>query len=85
MVILLLRYDGHTIFDWRGVTLNAVVSVLSTASKGFLLLSIGETISQWKWIMFSSMRHRLIDFELVDRASRGPLGCVRTLFSGLKG
>jgi hypothetical protein len=66
MIALLVRFDNHPTFDWHRITLNAVVSILSTASKGWLLLAIGETISQWKWIMFSKMKHQLIQFEVVD-------------------
>jgi hypothetical protein len=78
---LLYRYDDHPIFDWHGLTLNAIVSILSTASKGWLLLAISEAVSQWKWITFSRMQHRLIRFEIIDRASRGPLGCLQLIAS----
>jgi hypothetical protein len=79
MVALLFRFDGSPTFHWYGLSLNTIVSISSTASKAWLLLAVSEAISQWKWIMFSQMRHRLRDFEVVDSASRGPLGCFEVL------
>ncbi|KAL1850779.1 hypothetical protein Daus18300_012787 [Diaporthe australafricana] len=76
LAALLAAYDDRAVFDWKGVTLNAVVSVLSTASRASLLYAISELISQWKWIVFTSTRRPLIDFERIDAASRGPLGSL---------
>ena len=79
MSILLFHYDDTPVFDWHGVTLNAYISVLSAASNSWLLFPVTEAISQWKWLMFSSMRHRLMDFDHIDSASRGPLGCFQAM------
>jgi hypothetical protein len=76
MVIILARYDHYPVLKWHGVTLNAIVSVLSTAYKSWLILAVTAAISQEKWTLFSRMRHRLEDFDLIDQASRGPLGCA---------
>lgn len=74
LAVILVIYDDKAVFDWKGVTLNTVVSVLSTASKAALLYTTSELISQWKWIVFTSTRRSLIDFQRIDTASRGPLG-----------
>ncbi|KAI3341998.1 hypothetical protein F4824DRAFT_271003 [Ustulina deusta] len=76
LVILLLAYDGEPIFLWHGVTLNAIVSILTTTSKASFLLAAEELISQWKWILFTGQLRPLIDFERIDSASRGPLGSL---------
>ena len=81
LVALLIAYDRKPIFDWNGVTLNAVVSVLSTISKTALLLAVAESTSQWKWILFSQQRRPLIDFENIDMASRGPWGSLTLLWT----
>jgi hypothetical protein len=73
LAILLAVYDDKAVFDWKGITLNTVVSVLSTASKAALLYPISELISQWKWIVFTGTRRPLIGFQGIDAASRGPL------------
>lgn len=80
LAVLLAAFDDKAVFDWKGVTLNAVVSVISTASKASLLYAISELISQWKWIIFTSTRRPLIDFERVDAASRGPMGSLRMMW-----
>lgn len=74
LVILLAVYDDKAVFEWKGVTLNAIVSVLSTASKASLLYTTSELLSQWKWIVFNATRHPLIDFHRIDATRRGPLG-----------
>ena len=74
LTVLLAIYDDKTMFDWKGVTLNAVVSVLSTVSKAALLYTTSELISQWKWVVSSRTRRPLIEFQRIDVASRGPLG-----------
>jgi hypothetical protein len=79
MVILLSQFDGSPTFHWYGLSLNVIVSILSTASKAWLLLAVSATVGQWKWIMFSQRKHNLRDFEIVDDASRGPLGCMKVL------
>lgn len=80
LTILLAIYDDKAVFDWKGVTLNVVVSVLSTSSKSALLFSISELISQWKWIIFASTRRPLMDFQRIDAASRGPLGSLKIIW-----
>ncbi|RDW76445.1 DUF3176 domain-containing protein [Aspergillus mulundensis] len=59
-----------------GLTLNAIVSTLATASKSSLIYVIGECIGQLKWIWFYKNTKPLHDIELYDTASRGPLGSV---------
>lgn len=76
LAALLAFYDDKAVFEWKSVTLNALVSVLSTASKASLLYALSELISQWKWIVFTSTRRPLVDFERIDAASRGPLGSL---------
>lgn len=80
LIVLLVFYDGKPIFTWHGVTLNAVVSVLATACNASLLFSMADLISQWKWVLFTDQSRPLIDFELIEAASRGPLGSVLAMW-----
>ncbi|RSL92714.1 hypothetical protein CDV31_015025 [Fusarium ambrosium] len=79
MVILLINFDGEPIFDGPMITLNAVISTLSTTSRVGLLAMLASTISQWNWLLFSSEPRRLVDFEYFSAASRGPLGSLKVL------
>ncbi|KAI0438197.1 hypothetical protein F4803DRAFT_555271 [Xylaria telfairii] len=71
--------NGKPIFFWYKVTLNTIVSLLSTASKASLLLAVEDLISQWNSILFKAPRP-LIDFECIDLASRGPFGSLVLVF-----
>lgn len=77
---LLAACDGKPRFEWHSVTLNAVVSILSTTSKASLLFAIAELISQWKWIVFAKGRRPLVDLETIDGASRGPYGSLEVMW-----
>ena len=51
IVVILYKVNGKPLADWdEPVSLNAVVSVLSTAVKAGLILPVAECISQLKWI-----------------------------------
>ena len=83
IVGLLAVNDGRPIFDHQFVTLNTLVAILSAAAKATLLFAVSNAIGQWKWISFTtdSTRRRLLDFERIESASRGPLGSLYLLFN----
>lgn len=91
---VLLVYDGKSVprLYW-GITLNAIISTLVTISKSALLAAITPALGQLKWHWFqdsySASRQvdkagggggrSLMDAQLFDDASRGPLGSLRLL------
>lgn len=77
--ILLARYNDQPIFDWNGVTLNAIIAVFSAMSKAMLAFTLSECLGQAKWIWFSWQQRPLSDIDLIDAGSRGPLGSFRIL------
>lgn len=57
IVIILYKVNGKPLADWdEPVSLNAVISVLSTAVKAGLILPVAECISQLKWIHLQSSK-----------------------------
>ncbi|KAJ9617241.1 hypothetical protein H2200_000962 [Cladophialophora chaetospira] len=82
IAIVLRVYDRKPIPSLpRGVTLNAIISVLATGSKSALLFSVASNISQWKWIWYRQQKLRkLADLQVFEDASRGPLGAAQLLF-----
>lgn len=76
LIALLARFHARPVFEWYGVTLNTIVSTISVTMKALLLFAIAECIGQWKWILLHRSRRKLLDFERIDQASRGPLGCA---------
>ncbi|KAF4453123.1 hypothetical protein F53441_4120 [Fusarium austroafricanum] len=79
--IVLFNFDAKPIFDGPVLTLNAIVSTLSTTNRVCLLTILASTISQWNWLLFSDTPRRLLDFEYVSAASRGPLGSLKVLLN----
>ncbi|KAK4039161.1 hypothetical protein C8A01DRAFT_16797 [Parachaetomium inaequale] len=79
MVAVLASFNGKEVIAWKGVTLNAVVSILSLAVKASLAFVLAECMAQWKWILFVREPRPLMDFERIDAATRGPLGSLRVL------
>lgn len=62
-----------------GVTLNAMISILSTAARSALIFVVSAAIGQLKWCWFIRSGRRLQDVQTMDEASRGPLGACRIL------
>ena len=79
LIGILVKYTNNPIFNWHGVTLNAYVSILSTASKTTLLYHTAEAIGQWKWIIYAHHSRPLLDVQWIDAASRGPWGSTKLL------
>lgn len=80
LIGLLVAFDRRPIFSWNDITLNTVVSTLSVAMKALLLFTAAECIGQWKWNLLHHSKRNLIDFERIDQASRGPLGCFNLIW-----
>ena len=62
------------------VTLNTLVSVLSTISRAALLLAVSECISQLKWIWYLNKYRPLEDLDVFNDASRGAWGGLQLLW-----
>ena len=77
--ILLVHYHEKPIFDWNGLTLNAIIAVFSAMSKAMLAYALSESLGQSRWIWFSSQQRPLSDIDLIDSGSRGPLGSFQIL------
>lgn len=79
MVVVLAHFDGKAVFEWKGMTPNTIVSLLSLAVKASLGHAIAECMAQWKWILFARESRPLMDFDRIDAATRGPLGSLRVI------
>ncbi|KOC13378.1 hypothetical protein AFLA70_175g002570 [Aspergillus flavus AF70] len=76
IIVVLYMYDGKSMPDWPyGITLNAVISLLTTLMKAAMAFPITEALSQLKWSWFSR-GNNLSDLALLDAASRGPFGAA---------
>ena len=78
---VLLTFNGKSMSTWHAsIRPNTVVSALSTLSKSSMLMVVGQVLGQLKWQHFRKRPRRLLDFEIFDDASRGPMGSVQLLY-----
>ena len=81
IIAVLALYNGKPTTDWGyTISLNAVLSTLSTVMKGAILLPVGSALSQLKWCWYHRKQQPLQRFAAFDAASRGPLGAVTLLY-----
>lgn len=81
LIVILLKMSDQPLEKWTGlISLNAMISILTTISKSMMLLPVAACISQMKWLYLKRPR-RIYDFELFDKASRGPDGSLELMLS----
>lgn len=74
--------DGKPLSAWTNkISLNATISILTTACTAALMHGVSEFISQHKWSYFRARPLRLENFETFDGASRGLWGSVKLIFT----
>ncbi|KAK1839988.1 hypothetical protein CCHR01_17392 [Colletotrichum chrysophilum] len=81
LIIVLAAFNQKPLPNWSpGITLNTVVALLSTLSRTAFIIPVVEGLSQSKWNWFKKKPRPLQDFDVFDRASRGPGGSLGLLF-----
>jgi len=74
---VLYAYDDKPIPQLSsGLTLNTIVSILSTAARIALILIVSTSIGQLKWCRYKTSARTVQDAQTLDDASRGPLGAA---------
>ncbi|KAJ5773858.1 hypothetical protein N7457_008754 [Penicillium paradoxum] len=76
IVVILAQYNHQPQPTWRFVSLNTIISWLSTIAKGCVLFTVSEGIGQLKWVWFTRKSRPLGDLGTFDGASRGIYGCA---------
>ena len=68
-----------------GITLNAIISILATASRVSLAFAISNTMGPIKWLWLKTSEPKLLsDLQSLDSASRGPAGSLGLLSTHLR-
>lgn len=62
-----------------GITINSLTAIYTIVLKTFCVFVVTEGIGQLKWLWYRKPRS-LADFQVFDRASRGPWGSVTLLW-----
>ncbi|KAL4985173.1 hypothetical protein BDW68DRAFT_147357 [Aspergillus falconensis] len=73
--------DNKPLSDWNArVSLNATISILTTACTTLLMHGVSSFIGQLKWLHFKNRKpQKLAHFETFDAASRGVWGSILLL------
>ncbi|KAJ5470729.1 hypothetical protein N7530_008086 [Penicillium desertorum] len=80
IAIIFWYMDNKPLSAWSaGVSLNATVSILTTACTTALMYGVSTFIGQSKWLHFKNGPRKLADFETFDEASRGVWGSILLL------
>lgn len=83
-IVILAVYDGSSLSQWRAdISINTIVSTISTVAMFTLMNPLGAAVGQCKWILFRRSQQPLIYYAHLDAASRGPFGSLK-LFLGRK-
>ena len=77
-ITILAVYDGSTLSQWQaGISINTIVSTISTVAMFTLMNPLGGAVGQCKWISFRKEYQPLIHYAHLDSASRGPYGSLK--------
>lgn len=81
IIVILSRFNHRPQPSWNYMSLNSLISWLSTFSKGSVLFAISETIGQMKWTWLSKKTRPISDLRTFDSASRGLYGSAELIWS----
>jgi hypothetical protein len=80
IVIVLIHFNGRELPQWKlGITINAFIAIFAGFAKSALLVPTAEALGQLKWDWYQSKPKKMMDFEILDSASRGPWGSMMLL------
>ncbi|KAK9440183.1 hypothetical protein VB005_04804 [Metarhizium brunneum] len=75
IITIFWNMDNKPLSAWNSiVSLNAAISILTTAHGAALMHSVGNFIGQIKWLHFKEGVDKLENLQKFDEASRGPRG-----------
>ena len=81
VVVLLKHFDQHEQPDWNDISLNTVVSWLSTVAKLLALIPLSKSLGQLKWTWLARNEKSMADLAAFDSASRGAVGACQLLWT----
>lgn len=82
LAVVLAKYDRIPEPRWRYVSLNSLISWLSTIFRACIIISTNEALGQLKWIWFSQKQERLVqELRVYDSASRGAYGALQLIWT----
>lgn len=80
MVAVLASYNNTPQPKWTHISLNSLISLLSTASKGCIVFAISEALGQLKWSWFQQKTRPVPDLGQFDTVSQGVFGAITLIW-----
>ncbi|KAJ5334694.1 hypothetical protein N7452_007097 [Penicillium brevicompactum] len=81
IVVIGAKFNKQPQPSWRYMSLNSMISWLSTLSKACVLFAISEGLGQLKWVWFAQRKRAMSDIRAFDAASRGIYGSAELIWS----
>jgi hypothetical protein len=79
IVVVLHHFNSRKQPNWHSISLNTLISFLSTIAEATALLPLATSLGQLKWTWFSNHRRPLLELSAFDDAGRGIIGSIRLL------
>jgi hypothetical protein len=81
MIGILVGESGKPIDHWKiSWSINAILSILSTAAAMSMTFAVASALSQRKWNRMRQSSRPLRSLYRYDEASRGPIGSIKLIF-----
>lgn len=82
LLIAFLKYVDRTAYaSWEyRLSPNAIISIIMTIAKAAMLVPVSACLSQLKWNQYQ-VQKPLYNMQILDQASRGPLGAFEVLWN----
>ncbi|KAL5342254.1 hypothetical protein BJX70DRAFT_410909 [Aspergillus crustosus] len=80
LVAILIQYNEQPQPSWGYMSLNSLISWLTTIVKGCIIVSCSEALGQLKWVWFSQKAQPIQELRTFDAASRGAYGAVELIW-----
>lgn len=81
LVVILAKHDHKPQPDWSHMSLNSLISWLSTISKGCIVVCCTEALGQLKWVWVSQGVRPMRQLRTFDSASRGWYGAAELIWT----
>lgn len=82
-IAILASYNGLSLSQWHAsISINTIVSTISTVAMFTLMNPLGGALGQCKWLLFSRSGRSLSHLAHLDGASRGPYGSIKLFYKG---
>ncbi|KAL3495149.1 hypothetical protein BJX62DRAFT_233794 [Aspergillus germanicus] len=82
LAIVLGKYDRKPQPNWRYMSLNSLISWLSTIFRACIILSSSQALGQLKWVWFAQGEARPVqELRVYDDATRGPYEAMEFIWT----